>query len=378
MILPPGTRDVLPAEWALRSQLRGRLSAEFAAWGYQGIELPALELHDPQHPQQGRAFKLIDRGGEVLTLRSEFTTAVRRLVRTQFADGPFPLRLQYGGRLWLAGQASELGRLREFTQLGVELIGVSTPQADAELLDLSLSALNTVGVRGQLEVGHPGFLDALLDDAGLPEALRAQLHDVFDRKSGPDLAALMRSAGLDAGLERTLHAINDLYGGPEVLARASRLALGTRARAALTHLTEVADAYGRGRLLFDLGMSRRYGYYSGFTFRAYVDGFARQVLGGGRYGGHGPDTPPGQGGAGFAVGLERLTEVAALRVPHSEVVLALDAAGAEFARAQGLIAERGWTHDPAELSRYAAQRGIRRAVRGTQLDDVAALLGVGV
>ncbi|MGI8748223.1 MAG: ATP phosphoribosyltransferase regulatory subunit [Deinococcus sp.] len=370
MILPPGTRDVLPAEWAWREQLRAAVSGHFSAWGYQGVELPALELQDHHHPQDARAFKLIDQGGEVLALRSEFTTAVGRLVGSRFQGGPFPLRVQYGGRLWLRGQASELGRLREFTQLGVELVGVSTPQADAELLELALSTLAAVGVRGRLEVGHPGFLDALLEDSGLPQGRRAELHDVFDRKSGPDLHALLGRWGLDAGLEATLSAINDLYGGPEVLDAARRLPLGERARAALERLSAVAGLFGPERLLFDLSMSRRYLYYSGFTFRAYVDGFPRQVLGGGRYDGERP-------GAGFALGLERLTSVAAGASPQPEVVLALDRPGAEHARSLGLVAELAWTDDRDALLAYAARRGIRRVARGSLLEDLSRLQGVG-
>jgi ATP phosphoribosyltransferase regulatory subunit len=379
MILPQGTRDVLPPEWAWREHLRNKVAAQFSSWGYQGVELPALELQHPGHPQDARAFKLIDRGGEVLTLRSEFTTAVQRLVRLRFPAGPFPLRLQYGGRLWLRSQASELGRLREFTQLGVELIGVATPQADAELLALSLSTLEAVGVPAQLEVGHPGFLDALLEDAGLPEDLRVQLHDVLDRKSGPDLSTLIRLHHLGADLERTLNAVNELYGGPEVLQAARTLTLGTRAAAALTHLERVAELFGRERLLFDLGMSRRYLYYSGFTFRAYAEGSPRQILGGGRY--ESADGLSGSAlrGAGFAVGLERLTEVAARHLPpEPEVVLALDDLGAAHARSLGLIAEGKWTDDPAELARYAALRGIKRAVQGQTFGDLAELLpGVG-
>ena len=376
MILPQGTRDVLPPEWAWREHLRDRVAAQFSSWGYQGVELPALEVQNPQHPQDSRAFKLIDSGGEVLALRSEFTTAVQRLVRLRFPGGPFPLRLQYGGRLWLRSQASELGRLREFTQLGVELIGVSTPQADAELLALSHSTLEAVGVRAQLEVGHPGFLDALLEDAGLPEALKWRLHDVLDRKSGPDLSALLASAGLGRELEHTLNAVNELYGGPEVLAQARRLPLGVRAAAALAHLERVAELFGHERLLFDLGMSRRYLYYSGFTFRAYAEGSPRQILGGGRYDSQHGVAEGGLSGAGFALGLERLTEVAARHLPpEPEVVLALDTAGAEYARSLGLIAEGCWTEDASELARYAALKGIRRTVRGQMFGAVAELTG---
>ncbi|KEF33208.1 ATP phosphoribosyltransferase [Deinococcus sp. RL] len=361
--VPEGTRDVLPPEWAQREHLRGRLAAEFAAWGYRGVDVPALEFADPRHPQDARAFKLIDVGGEVLALRGEFTTAIGRLVRSHFAGGPFPLRLQYGGRLWLRALTSELGRLREFAQVGVELIGVATPQADAELLALGRRALEVVGVPAVLEVGYPGFVDAVLEDAGLAPAAREALHGAIDRKSGADVDVLAARHGLEAGVTRTLHRLTDLYGGPEVLAQAGGLARGERARAAVAHLEAVAALAGED-LLFDLGASRRYGYYTGLTFRAYAPGLSQPLLGGGRY------DLGGLPGAGFAVGLERLTEVAARGLPpEPEVVLALDRAGAEHARSLGLTAELAWTEDRAELLAYCRARGIRRWAQGQTLRE---------
>lgn len=367
MTLPEGTRDVLPPEWAWREYLRSQLSAHFAQHGYRGVDVPTLEFQNHEHPQDATAFKLIDRDGSVLSLRSEFTTAIAQLARRRFPSGPFPLRLQYAGRLWLRGQASELGHLREFTQVGVELLGVRSPQADAELLEVALSALSAVGVTAHLEVGHPGFVDGLLEDAGITGAARDALHDAMDRKSGPDLAAGLSAHQLPAELGQVLHRVMDLYGGPDVLTEARALPLGERAEQALADLSAIATAFGPTRLLFDLGMSRRYGYYSGYTFRAYVAGHAQPVLGGGRYGGRGGALA----GAGFAVGLERLTEVAARHLPpEREAVLALDEAGVRHAQVMGLVAERAWTDDQAELQRYAAARGIVRVVRGEELSEV--------
>ena len=360
--VPEGTRDVLPAEWARRAHLRSRLSGLLLAWGYQGVELPALEYAAHGHPLEGRAFKLIDSGGQVLALRSEFTTALGRLARAHYPQGPFPLRLQYGGRLWLRAQTSELGRLREFTQVGAELIGVATAQADAELLALAQATLETVGVSALLEVGFPGFVDAVLEDAGVHGEAREALHGAIDRKSGADLDLLARQRGLGSDVTRTLHALTDLYGGPEVLDAAAGMARGTRARAAVAHLREVAAHFGRP-LLYDLGVSRRYNYYTGLTFRAYVDGINQPLLGGGRYALEG-----GLPGAGFAVGLERLVRALPPGVPpEPETVLALDLAAAAAAREGGLRAELAWTADEAELRAYCAARGIRRAVRGPQM-----------
>jgi ATP phosphoribosyltransferase regulatory subunit len=356
---------VLPPEWAQREHLRARLVEVFGAWGYRGVELPALEYASVGHPQDARAFKLIDSGGQVLALRSEFTTAMGRLVQSRFPAGPFPLRLHYGGRLWLRALTSELGRLREFYQVGVELIGVATPQADAELLHLAAAALNAVGVSAQLEVGYPGFVDAVLEDAGLHGEARDALHDAIDRKSGADVDLLARRDGLSAEVTRTLHALTDLYGGAEVLDTAQAMAQGERARDAVAHLRTVAALYG-GALLFDLGVSRRYGYYTGITFRAYADGLNQPVLGGGRYALEG-----GLPGAGFAVGLERLTGVLAPTLPpEPEVVLALDLAGATLARAAGLTAELAWTDDRAELQAFCVARGIKRMVQGNTFSDV--------
>lgn len=363
-VIPEGTRDVLPPDWEQREALRARLSGLFGRWGYRGVEVPALEFADARHPQDARAFKLIDSGGQVLALRSEFTTAIGRLVRAQFADGPFPLRLQYSGRLWLRALTSELGRLREFGQTGVELVGVGGARADAELLQLAAAALETVGVAAELEVGFPGFVDAVLEDAGLHGPAREALHGAVDRKSGADIDLLSRQHRLSGEVTRTLHALTDLYGGPEVLDAAARLAQGTRARAAVAHLRAVAALYG-GHLLYDLGASRRYDYYTGLTFRAYAAGLNQPVLGGGRY-----TLDGGLPGAGFAVGLERLLRAAApLLPPQPEVVLALDAAGAGTAREQGLCAELAWTDDLDELRRYSAARGIHRWARGADLFD---------
>ena len=370
--LPAGVRDVLPAEWERRERLRGRLSALLRSWGYRGVDLPALELADPAHPQGDHAFKLIDAGGQVLALRSEYTTALGRLVGTHFPSGPFPLRLQYGGRLWLRTQTSELGRLREFNQVGAELIGVTGVQADAELLALAHAALGQAGVQAQLEVGFPGFVDAALSDAGLPGPLRAALHDAIDRKSGADLDLLSRQHGVPAEVTRTLHSLTELYGGPEVLtearALAGALARGVRAEQAVEHLSAVhAAAQVAGtELLFDLGASRRYGYYTGLTFRAYVDGINQPVLGGGRYA-----LPGGLPGAGFAIGLERLAAAAPAYPPDEPAtVLALDFAAAAAARATGLRAELAWTDNGAELRRFAQARGLRRWVQGHELRDV--------
>mgnify|MGYP002720513617 CR=1 FL=1 len=115
-------------------------------------------------------------------------------------------------------------------------------------------------------------------------------------------------------------------------------------------------------------MSRRYDYYTGVTFRAYSPGLNQPVLGGGRYALEG-----GLPGAGFAIGLERLARAAAAALPpEPEVVLALDLAGAQTARAAGLHAELAWTDDRAALDAYSRERGITRWIAGHTWQEVGA------
>ncbi len=356
-MIPEGTRYYLPPEAQARLQLTQRWRELFAAWGYAPVELPALEVYDPEHPLAERAFKLVDKSGRVLALRSEFTTALVRMVRTQ-PQLPGPQRLQYAGRLWLRDSEVGLGRLREFAQAGVEVFGASSPRIDAELLALAAEALRVAGLEGaRLEVGLPSFVADLLDATGLEEAPTRKLHAAIDRKNTPELAERLERYGVRGALADALLALPDLFGGPEVLEAARKHAISERARMDLDWLEEVLALLPAGlEPLFDLGMARAYDYYSGLHFRAYTPDFGLPLLGGGRYDGAGVPFA-----AGFALGLERVLEAAGLpAAAPAPDALALDAATARALRAQGLAVELAWTDDLDELRAYARRRGIPR------------------
>ena len=145
-LIPDGTRFTLPPEWEWRENLRTRLETVLSAWGYEAVQTPSLEVYDPNHPQAEKSFKLVDRDGTVLALRGEYTTAISNLVRANFPNGPFPLRLRYAGQLWTRARDAELGRQREFTQVGAELMGVSTALADSEVVVITVANVNRAPV----------------------------------------------------------------------------------------------------------------------------------------------------------------------------------------------------------------------------------------
>ena len=168
--IPTGTRDLLPDETARVRQVATGVLECMRGWGYREVTTPTLEYLDVLVLGEGSAagdqlFKLVDRGGEILALRPEMTTSVARLVATRLRTAPLPLRLAYAGQVFRWREAGS-GRLREFPQVGCELIGAGSLEADAEIVALAVEALAAAGV-GQFSIslGHVGFLRGLL--AGL-------------------------------------------------------------------------------------------------------------------------------------------------------------------------------------------------------------------
>jgi len=353
-MIPEGTRYYLPPEARLRRELAGRLTELFHGWGYELVELPALELYDPHHALAERSFKLVDKTGDVLALRSDFTSALANMALA-FPPERYPARYQYAGQVWLREADAELGRVREYTQFGVELIGVSSPQADAEVLELAWEALRALGFEeARIEVGLPSLVRDLLESTGLSAAQIESLRQAIHHKNIPELAGLLEAYRVSEGLAPTILALPDLYGGREVLQEARKLSLTDKASVDLDWLEALLALLPEVPLLLDLGRARRLDYYTGINFQAYTQDFGLPLLGGGRY--DGTLLPQA---CGFTVGLERVME--ALRLPSEAGVpdvLALDRQMARRLRDEGKRVELAWTDDLTALRHYARERGI--------------------
>src|SRR5579883_2395254 len=153
-LTPPGTRDLLPDEASRSREVVDAVLGLLRRWGYR----------------------------EVVALRPEMTTPVARLVATQLRHEPLPIRLAYAGQVFRGGEPGA-GRLREFPQVGCELVGADSPEADAEIVALAVEALRAAGV-GQfsLSVGHGGFLRSLLEGLGVSEEEMGHVRAALYRK----------------------------------------------------------------------------------------------------------------------------------------------------------------------------------------------------
>ncbi|HEX7000220.1 MAG TPA: ATP phosphoribosyltransferase regulatory subunit [Trueperaceae bacterium] len=359
--LPEGTRFLAPAEASARAAAIDALRSLYEAWGYQRVEVPALERLDPGHPRGEKAFKLVDVGGGVLALRSDFTPALARLVKAAFpavaAGEERPLRLAYDGLVWHAIDP-ELARGREFTQVGIELIGVSSARADAELIHLARESVRSLGLSPRVEVGNPAYVTALFDAAEVPDSARRSLADAIDRKDQTAVEGLVGALKLRGRAADAIVAVPDLYGDANVVDEALARSPSVAATQALERLAGVLDEFeDPSELMLDLGLARRLSYYTGVTFRAYTFDFGQPLLGGGRY--DGALLPRA---AGFALGLGRVLAAAAgAQAAGSKagpgLVLSVDDAAARTLRAHGYRVARAVSTGPEALRREAVALG---------------------
>lgn len=395
--LPEGTRFLAPAEAAARAAAIDTLRRLYEAWGYQRVEVPALERLDPSHPRGEKSFKLVDVGGGVLALRSDFTPALARLVKAAFpavaAGEERPLRLSYDGLVWHAIDP-ELARGREFTQVGIELIGVSSARTDAELIHLARESVRALGLSPRVEVGNPAYVTALFDAAEVPGSARRSLADAIDRKDQTAVEGLVGALKLRGRAADAIVAVPDLYGDASVVDEALASSPSAAATDALERLAGVLDEFeDPSELMLDLGLARRLSYYTGVTFRAYTFDFGQPLLGGGRY--DGALLPRA---AGFALGLGRVLAAASAGAqaagsgPPLGLVLSGDDAAARTLRAKGYRVARGVSSETQALKReaealgadfllLAEEAGAERvvAVRGDQAgrERLVAVLGEG-
>ncbi|MEM6455571.1 MAG: ATP phosphoribosyltransferase regulatory subunit, partial [Acidobacteriota bacterium] len=179
--LPTGVTALLFDTARHRRQLEAQLVALLEAREHHEVVLPVIDYLDPYRAlmndaRRGELYPLIDRDGEVLTLRADFTPMLARLIAPRLASLDLPLRLFYRGDV-LRYQEERAGRQREFYQVGAELLGLDGADAEREALHTFADLLDAVrdGLDARIVIGAAGALDALLAGHGGddPQALAA-------------------------------------------------------------------------------------------------------------------------------------------------------------------------------------------------------------
>jgi histidyl-tRNA synthetase len=282
--LVKGMREFYPEELHLRNYLYETVRAAAGRFGYQEWDSPFIETIDLYAAKSGeelvekQSFVFADRGGEKVTLRPELTPSLARMIAKKQNELAFPVRWWSWGPMWRYEQPQR-GRTREFFQWNVDMLGVNSPEADAELIAVAATFLCLSGLapdQAIILVNNRRLMDAQFDAIGIPPVQRMDVSGMVDRRPKMDLEkwdAYVLESGLTQaqldGLKKVL-ADYDLWKQSDELVR----------------LFQALEALGVSEYVrFDPNIMRGLLYYTGTVFEAFdVSGSVRRsILGGGRY-----------------------------------------------------------------------------------------------
>jgi ATP phosphoribosyltransferase regulatory subunit len=306
--IPSGTRDVLPDEMRELRAMTDRIRAVFDGAGYGEVYTPALEYEQTFQRADivgaRPAYRVFDEHGSVLVLRPDMTVPIARLVATRYAQAEPPLRFSYIAHAY-RGVRPQRGQTRELLQAGIELVGAPGPAGTAETLTVLCAALDAAGLQNyRVGLGDASLYPSLMEAMGVPEQRRELI--LTELAAGDFVGVDREIQGLDlaAADAELLLRLAHTRGGPDVLH-----GLEGSLHDALAPMREVHDRVAPAvaeRIIFDLGLVRSIGYYTGAVFQVYDPAYGVPIGSGGRYdellGAFGRPLPA----VGFALNVERL------------------------------------------------------------------------
>lgn len=289
---PEGVRDIYNEECRRKNHVQEALHAVLHSYGYDDIQTPTFEFFDVFSREVGTVpskelYKFFDREGNTLVLRPDITPSIARAVSKYFAEEDMPVRLCYMANTFI-NHSDFQGRLKENTQLGAELIGDGSVEADAEMIALVAESLLKTGLKEfQVSIGHVDFFKSLLRESRLTEEMELELREFISNKNIYGVRELLEPLPIAAGLKEAFAAIPNLFGSVDILEKADSCAVTEDAKRALERLRriyELLTCYGYEKYItFDLGVVSKYKYYTGIIFQAYTYGTGEAVAKGGRY-----------------------------------------------------------------------------------------------
>ena len=310
-----GTRDFYPDVMRLRNWIVDTWRAVSLRNGFEEYDAPIFEYLDLFTAKSGQEiaeqlFSLTDRGGRELAIRAEITPSLARMVNARIHTLPRPIKWFSVPRVCRA-ERPQRGRLREFFQWNVDVIGSDDVLADAECIFVAADFLREVGLSGddvKVHIGSRPLTVAVLTAVGVAETAHDGVLAVLDKRpkvSDEEFAKLAGEAGLDAGQIDRIREFQDCGDVAALASVAGSLDGAAEHIEALRRLLAYLDAMGAGEFCrLDLRIVRGLAYYTGVVYEIFDSGQTlRAVAGGGRYdnllevlGG------PRVGGTGFGMG----------------------------------------------------------------------------
>jgi histidyl-tRNA synthetase len=279
-----GTREFYPEEMALRNYLYSKVRAASQAFGYQEWDGPFIEPIELYAAKSGeelvkkQSFTFADRGGDLVTLRPELTPSLARMIAAKQNELTYPVRWWSFGPFWRYEQPQK-GRSREFFQWNIDMLGVDSAEADAELIAVAATFLRSVKLdsrRASIYVNNRRLMDSQFDAIGIAPEKRMDVSNVVDRRSKMDTVK-WDAYVLESGLTQSqLDGLKYILGNFDLWKQSDEL----------VRLFAALEALGvKEYVKFDPNIVRGLLYYTSTVFEAFdtSGSVKRSILGGGRY-----------------------------------------------------------------------------------------------
>lgn len=290
---PVGVRDLLKEECEIKNEIIKRVREVFHCYGYQEVESPMFEYIEVfSNEKRGstdpkKMYKFFDRDGSTLALRSDMTPPIARIAATAYSEEKGPLRFSYFGNAFQYNEDYR-GKLREFSQAGIELMGINTIEADAEVISVAVNSLLSIGFTDfKITIGQVEFFKAILEETGLNPDICKKLQDTIALRDYVAAEEILKKYEMPQNSRELFLELPKLVGSLNILAYAKRLTKSREAKRAISQLQElyqILRCYNiEDYITFDLGMVNKLNYYTGIIFRGYTYGTGYTIVDGGRY-----------------------------------------------------------------------------------------------
>lgn len=290
---PEGVRDIYNEECEKKLELQDRLYKALKRHGYHSIQTPTFEFFDIFGKEVGtipssELYKFFDREGNTLVLRPDITPSIARSAAKYFMDEDMPIRLSYMGNTFINNHSYQ-GRLKESTQLGAELIGDDTVDADAEMIAMAIDALKSSGLKDfQISVGHVEFFRGLMEAAGLSEEQEEVIRELIANKNFFGVEEEISDCSMNQNLKELFGMLGTIYDNAASFEEAKTYAADYpkvyKAIRRLEDLDAVLKVYDVDKYVtYEFGMLSSYHYYTGVIFAGYTYGSGEPIVKGGRY-----------------------------------------------------------------------------------------------
>lgn len=290
--IPEGVRDYLWEESYLKQQIEDKTRKLFTSYSYNLIETPTFEYLDvftlgDESYQNPKLYKWMNKQGEIVALRSDMTRSIARVVATQNSNRPMPQRYQYVSNSFRYPERYQ-GKVHEFTQAGIELIGASSIEADVEVINLAIEAMEAVGIEDfTIHLGSAKFLECLLKDIGATKEQQAKIYEAIDKKDAVKVQDILRDTQATEALIDVISKLMQQVGGIELLEKVKAQPFSQATLHTLEELENIYKALVEDNkaeyILFDFSILSYASYYTGMMFQGYTEGIGEAVIEGGRY-----------------------------------------------------------------------------------------------